>query len=472
MYYLFPFGKVKQGAKIIIYGAGMVGQQLLSQVRETRFAEIVAIADRAYMRYPDIGIKLIAPEKITELEFDFIVIALESPDLVLEIKSFLVDAYHIDKEKIIWGCENKLTEHNTIRPLSNGKNIADFEPFAFERGNISLGVCLWGGLGDNIISKKFLENLREATDSVVAIDLYCSQIFSHYAKAIFQEPWYRIYDEYYIYEWNKTKYDVALCPDYILRIDHINVEGLKRKSKKLGEILIALMDKIREYGLDAKPLCEYSIHFARSKYQGWDAYIAMGHGIFKDKGHKVNIPLQEAAKKRFNELKLPQRYITLNYGWGTKDLKKGLPAKIWLLSNYMELTRMLRKEFPEYSLVQLGTKGSAVIEGVDHVIQGESLEIVKYILLNSALHIDCEGGLVHLATQLGTKCVVLFGPTPESYFGYKSNINISANVCKPCYYAYNDFTLCARGLKEPLCMMSITPAMVMDRIVEYLSNTG
>ena len=65
---------------------------------------------------------------------------------------------------------------------------------------------------------------------------------------------------------------------------------------------------------------------------------------------------------------------------------------------------------------------------------GESLELVKYVLKGSLLHIDCDSGLVHLATQLGTKCVVLFGQTSVWYFGYEQNINIVSKVCNSCYF--------------------------------------
>jgi ADP-heptose:LPS heptosyltransferase len=49
------------------------------------------------------------------------------------------------------------------------------------------------------------------------------------------------------------------------------------------------------------------------------------------------------------------------------------------------------------------------------------------------MHIDDEGGLVHMATALGTKCAVLFGPTPVGIFGYEQNINICADTCKECF---------------------------------------
>lgn len=468
-YYLFPFGKIKQGSKIVIYGAGNVGQWYLSQLRDTSYAEVVAVVDRSWQKYPQMGARMISPEGISDTDFENVVIAIEKPEIAQEIKKSLIERYNIPADKILWGCEHISVKPQVLPPFSSENGVSAIAPFAFQTAEHSLAVFLPGGLGDDIISKRFLEALREFEDKL-AIDLYCGKNSRGFAEAIFQEPWYQIYDVPVLYEWNKAKYDIALKADYILRFDNISEDSLRDKAPRLFAIVEKLRDSVESYGLDAKPYCEYFIHFARSQYLGWSAYAAMGHGLLSYETDHVHIPLQETGKKRFQELGLPQRYITINYGWGTKELRKSLPAKVWPLHYYTELISKLHSEFPGITLVQLGTSSSAIINGIDKFVQGESLETVKFVLMHSSLHIDCEGGLVHLATQLGTKCAVLFGPTPESYFGYRENINICADVCRPCCYVYDDFTLCARNQKAPECMLAITPSMVMEAIRDYLDR--
>ena len=104
-----------------------------------------------------------------------------------------------------------------------------------------------------------------------------------------------------------------------------------------------------------------------------------------------------------------------------------------------------------------------------HIIDAD-IELVKCVLANSLLHVDCEGGLVHLATQLGTKCLVLFGPTEEKYYGFKENLNVVSNFCSPCYFAWENGNTCLRGEKEPPCMSSITPQLVCEVTCTYLKN--
>ena len=98
------------------------------------------------------------------------------------------------------------------------------------------------------------------------------------------------------------------------------------------------------------------------------------------------------------------------------------------------------------------------------------MELTKYILKNSLLHVDIEGGPVHLASQLGTKCVVLFGAIEVDFLKYTQNINIVSEVCSPCYFAWDTDSQCLLGGKEPLCMLSITPQKVFDVTYRYLRS--
>jgi ADP-heptose:LPS heptosyltransferase len=101
---------------------------------------------------------------------------------------------------------------------------------------------------------------------------------------------------------------------------------------------------------------------------------------------------------------------------------------------------------------------------------GESFELVEKIITDSKLHFDCESGLVHVATQLGVKCFVVFGPTPIWYFGYEGNCNIGPKVCGECKGLLNDwYTHCIK-YDSPKCMESITAQMVFEKIEDYLKN--
>ena len=79
---------------------------------------------------------------------------------------------------------------------------------------------------------------------------------------------------------------------------------------------------------------------------------------------------------------------------------------------------------------------------------------------------------MHLATQFGTKCAVIFGPTPMHFYGYPQNINIVYEGCCNCMGSHPDWAFeCFRGLAEPECMYKVTPEIVMGRVRGYIEES-
>ena len=135
---------------------------------------------------------------------------------------------------------------------------------------------------------------------------------------------------------------------------------------------------------------------------------------------------------------------------------------------------MIRERYPELAVVQLGVSRERcpAMEGVSVDLIGKSsIEQVKNLLKISAVHIDCEGGFVHLRHALnGGPAVVLFGPTPKRFFGYSENINIRGDGCpEPCEWKTADWQIrCVNGFEKQPCMLSISPEKVMDEILKLI----
>ncbi|MCR5755559.1 MAG: hypothetical protein K6G30_12210, partial [Acetatifactor sp.] len=111
------------------------------------------------------------------------------------------------------------------------------------------------------------------------------------------------------------------------------------------------------------------------------------------------------------------------------------------------------------------------VEGADKYVLGENLKLVEHILKGSRIHVDCEGGLVHIATAMGTKCAVLFGPTPKFFYSYPQNINISVGTCNGCMGLIENWPFeCIKGMNEPECMYNITPKLLLDEIASWMIN--
>ena len=132
----------------------------------------------------------------------------------------------------------------------------------------------------------------------------------------------------------------------------------------------------------------------------------------------------------------------------------------------------LRQKWPELRFVQIGVTTSQPLEEVDlNLINRTSLKDAAGLISGALLHIDNEGGLVHLARCLGVDSCVVFGPTPSNYFGYGDNINIDPTFCGGCWW--NNETCmdqCPRGFETARCMTDQSPGSVADAIDRHLSG--
>ena len=169
-----------------------------------------------------------------------------------------------------------------------------------------------------------------------------------------------------------------------------------------------------------------------------------------------------------------KKFITLHRGSDSNYSKN--VVKLWPTEYYNTLIGMLREKYPTAILVQMGISESrcVLMSGVDINLVGKTtMEEVKILLKHSALHIDCEGGYVHLREALNGGCsTVLFGPTSMEFYGYDNNINIKGNGClHPCEWQREDWLdHCVKGETKPSCMYSISPAVVLEKIERKFSN--
>lgn len=472
--YLFPFELVSKNSKIILYGAGEFGQEYLEQIDITGYCTVECFVDLQYEKYGAFAnghIQVCSPNEILKQQYDYIVIAIKNKAVVNEIISSLENKFHIDREKIIYvGCRRHGNRaEDKVASISFFKNIAQKKKFAFQSDKLSIAIKLLGGLGDQVIEKKVFEELIKLFPNCL-VDLYVPVGFGESLKAIYtKEHNINLMAEDIALDYKKKceKYMIALSLLYVISVDYFQFDKVAEYNPNAAKKIALLKKRSQEYDIDLTGGKELSIHSERAKYKGYNCYTAYNYGdVFNIRDNHVEIKLDEEYKNVFEKMNLG-KYITVNYGWGS--LIKA-SSKAWPSEYISQFISLFKKKYPDIAVVQLGTQNALKILGVDQYVLGQNLELVKYILKNSILHVDIEGGLVHLGTQLGTKCIVLFGPTPVHYFGYWQNINIVSNKCKECYGLYSGGFQCAKDMEKPECMYSITPKIVMEKVVGYISK--
>ena len=96
--YMFPFQKVPKGCKVVLYGAGRVGQTFFKQLKKIDYCNLIGWVDRDYSIYSELGVEPI--ERIIEWEYDFIIISITGKETAAKIAGNL-SRMGISIEKII-----------------------------------------------------------------------------------------------------------------------------------------------------------------------------------------------------------------------------------------------------------------------------------------------------------------------------------------------------------------------------------
>jgi ADP-heptose:LPS heptosyltransferase len=159
-------------------------------------------------------------------------------------------------------------------------------------------------------------------------------------------------------------------------------------------------------------------------------------------------------------------YITVHHG-ADKNMStgKGLQTKNLPLATWAEIARYLKAA--GFAVVQLGEINEDLIPGIDYDFRGRtSFDETAYVIKCACIHVDTEGGLVHVARAVNTRSVVMFGPTPVEFFGYPSNANVSSMECGNCWWTTRDWAVkCPRGLESPSCMAEHVPQDVAQIVL-------
>ena len=167
------------------------------------------------------------------------------------------------------------------------------------------------------------------------------------------------------------------------------------------------------------------------------------------------------------------QYITIHDGWDVNIKKASVrPTKSYPVNLFARAIALIKKQYPNIKIVQVGFNTGSVISGVDiNLRDSTSLAQDALILKQAKVHIDTEGGLVHLATSLGTSCVVMFGPTNISYYGYAENKNIKSKECGNCMHVTDTANeSCPLNYTPIKCMPSILPNEILMAMSEIISN--
>jgi hypothetical protein len=346
--------------------------------------------------------------------------------------------------------------------------------FSNSSSTIFICISITGGIGDVICVARWIRQVKERFGQLIVIDVFFTSpqkvrfiLKPNGVREVFSDLIFRrlssSYDtvltvNHFIISHDskfKTKRILSIAPDFYYFIKNIKKSVLPyQKYIDFHPTLDGLFaDLIVEKGLTRKDFL--------SKISGFEAPNSNLSFEFPDEFFLKEIGLNEC------------QYITVHDGWDATWNKASVrPTKSYPIDLFAGAITLVKNQYPNIKIVQLGFNTGSVIPGIDINLRNlTSLDQDALILKQAKAHIDIEGGLVHLATSIGTPCVVLSGPTNISYYGYSENKNIQSKECGNCMHVTDTANeSCPLNYKPIKCMPSILPNEISMAISEIISK--
>ncbi len=112
----YPFKDFPSRSKLIVYGAGVFGTNVIRALKESNYADVVAWVDSNYKKYQSDGYRVKSPDILHEINYDYIIIAVIRADIRRDIFRFL-SIYNIPDEKIIDIDLDKINQTNVLEKI-------------------------------------------------------------------------------------------------------------------------------------------------------------------------------------------------------------------------------------------------------------------------------------------------------------------------------------------------------------------
>lgn len=363
--------------------------------------------------------------------------------------------------------------YGNVNPIVDSvlnKRITDLNQSFAPKNELRIAVRSIWGLGDLIVDLNYLISIvMELKNENVRFTVFTKKnhtnLFDGCANNYFSvkefssnQECYENYDLYFISDdlWIPVKYNLQKIHLFSRKLCLLVEKNLTIKSE------IFKKDIINE--------CCYE-SFCRlrkiTRHQFMDPYSVFVSNYYNAWMNTISTLDPSYTLKKFNLDNV--KYITLNCCSDFNYSKHNI--KIWGMENYLQLVKLLKDRLPSYKIVQIGVgPDDRIIPNVDiNLLNQTNFKDLKCLLKYNEIHIDCEGGLVHLSHALGKKSVVIFGPTSSTEYGYPDNINIQGESCCSygCVHVFENWhskCVCDEKLH---CMKNITPSLVCSKICEF-----
>ncbi len=97
--FLYPYSSIREGSRVIVYGAGLTGIRLMESITKDNKYPVAAWIDQNVRDKEINGFSPCSPEHIHEVEYDYIAIAIQDATVAQKVREFLM-RNNVDESKI------------------------------------------------------------------------------------------------------------------------------------------------------------------------------------------------------------------------------------------------------------------------------------------------------------------------------------------------------------------------------------
>ena len=334
-----------------------------------------------------------------------------------------------------------------------------------------------GGFGDHLLAARYIRDLRSKVGDF-KYDIFSSR--PAIAEWVFKKlPGFQsCYEERYSWSLSQGRYSVRIAVTDFVVCDEV-APTLDKFSPSVRSLL-SVVKYMEAYRHEIRNLESFiQNHPFMSGFLAQTAWTLgykrhnFGHAMSGLEYSENPLPLEDDVEVR-EKFGLPSGpYITVADGYDYSfHASRSSVKSTKSYPHYEELIRALKVQIPNIFIVQIGKDVGTPMDGADVVLLNKtSMSELASVLRSSHLHIDNEGGLVHLANAVGTRSCVIFGPTSADYFGYDENINVRPIFCGNCYWVDDKWmSSCPRNFSEPRCLTEQPAANVANIVLPILQD--
>jgi len=346
--------------------------------------------------------------------------------------------------------------------------------FSSSTNSIFVCISITGGIGDVICIARWIRQVKKHFGKLIVIDVFFTS--PEMTRFILQPIGVRDVFSDLIFRRSSSTYDAVFTVNQFV-ISHDS----KFKTERIKSIVPEFIYFIKDINKSLIPYKKYIDY--HPKLDGLFADLVVEQGLTRKDFLSIIsgfpspvslLPFELPNKLFLQEIGLnDSQYITIHDGWDANIKNTSTrPTKSYPIDLFSNAISLIKYQYPSIKIVQVGSNTGSVIAGIDMNLRGStSLAQCALIIKQSKAHIDTESGLVHLATSLGTSCVVMFGPTNISYYGYPENRNIEPKKCGNCMHVKDTWMQsCPLNYTTLQCVPSISPNEILMAVSEIISN--